>query len=193
MEEGQYEQAHSYIKDAWELAGESKEDIRVIADFLQLIGKKRFEEAKSAHANYRLSSGGVVYRKTEIGPKVVLLHRRAENTWHLPKGIVEYGETFEIAALREVREETGIEGEIICYLTDIYSDYYENGKNIPKRTIYYLIEAKTETLRTDFEHDSASFLPIEEAKGLLLNYKSAHEFEMPVVEVAYPLIMKTKA
>jgi len=56
--------------------------------------------------------------------KIVLIKRRNEpykNHYALPGGIVEYGETVENAVLREVKEETGLEGEIHS-LVGVYSD-----------------------------------------------------------------------
>ncbi len=59
------------------------------------------------------SAGGVVF--DEAG-RVVLLAQTppgGRRRWSLPKGAVEHGETPELAALREVREETGLDAEIL--------------------------------------------------------------------------------
>ncbi|MCX7891706.1 MAG: bis(5'-nucleosyl)-tetraphosphatase [Burkholderiales bacterium] len=53
------------------------------------------------------SAGVVVLRRTSAGWRVLLL--RAYRNWDFPKGLVEPGETPLAAAVREVREETGIE------------------------------------------------------------------------------------
>lgn len=56
--------------------------------------------------------------------KIVLIKRKNEpyrNYYSLPGGIVEYGETVESAVLREVKEETGLEGQIHS-LVGVYSD-----------------------------------------------------------------------
>ena len=54
------------------------------------------------------AAGGVVWRRVPAGIEVVLVHRPAYDDWALPKGKVEQRETDEEAALREVREETGL-------------------------------------------------------------------------------------
>ncbi len=55
------------------------------------------------------SAGGVVHRLTEAGPEIVIVHRRRPVLWALPKGTPNAGETLEETALRETREETGLE------------------------------------------------------------------------------------
>ncbi|HET9295675.1 MAG TPA: divalent cation tolerance protein CutA, partial [Candidatus Binatia bacterium] len=58
-----------------------------------------------------VSAGGVMYRKHSDGIQIALIHVR--NRWGLPKGHVEEGERIEETALREVREETGLEGRVV--------------------------------------------------------------------------------
>ena len=85
-----------------------------------------------------ISSGGVVvFRNT------ILLLRKFNGDWVLPKGRLEKGENTESAALREVFEESGVKGEIIKYLGNINYEY----KNIKKDEIvvktvhWYLMKA----------------------------------------------------
>lgn len=81
------------------------------------------------------SAGGLVVR----GDEVLLINPRPSR-WQLPKGHVESGEKPEAAALREVREETGIRARIIAPLPPI--DYaYAAGRQvrIEKRVDYYLM------------------------------------------------------
>src|SRR5688572_14334925 len=57
------------------------------------------------------SAGGVVARRSEDGIEVLLCGRASDHLWALPKGTPEPGETLVQTALREVREETGVEVE----------------------------------------------------------------------------------
>jgi 8-oxo-dGTP pyrophosphatase MutT (NUDIX family) len=69
------------------------------------------------------SAGGLVV-DTETGQAAVIgrLDRRGRLVWSLPKGHVEQGETVEQAAVREVTEETGINGAVVAALGSI--DYW---------------------------------------------------------------------
>jgi 8-oxo-dGTP pyrophosphatase MutT (NUDIX family) len=59
-------------------------------------------------------AGGVVVRATgEQQEFLVVRARRSPHDWILPKGHIEAGESSEEAALREVREEAGVEAEIL--------------------------------------------------------------------------------
>ena len=62
-----------------------------------------------------ISSGGVV-----VFNNAILLLRKFNGDWVLPKGKVEQGETLEQAALREVSEESGVKGQIQQYLGEIH-------------------------------------------------------------------------
>ena len=68
-----------------------------------------------------ISSGGVI-----VFGNAILLLKKYNGDWVLPKGKVEPGEKKDEAALREVFEESGLKAEIIKYLGEIHYTYKEN-------------------------------------------------------------------
>jgi len=58
------------------------------------------------------AAGGLLWRTSPGGPRLVLVHRPRHRDWSLPKGKLEADESFQDAALREVREETACEGRL---------------------------------------------------------------------------------
>jgi len=93
-----------------------------------------------ARAQQETSAGGVVYRKDDASPLFLLIRDSYQN-WGFPKGHVESGERAEDAALREVREETGIDEVAIRGVIDTIDWYFRfRGRLIHKVCHFYLME-----------------------------------------------------
>jgi 8-oxo-dGTP pyrophosphatase MutT (NUDIX family) len=61
----------------------------------------------------QISAGGVAFRENSSATEVAIVAVNPSRRWQLPKGIIDAGESDEQAALREVREEAGIECELL--------------------------------------------------------------------------------
>jgi 8-oxo-dGTP pyrophosphatase MutT (NUDIX family) len=99
-----------------------------------------------------ISAGGVVYRRTKAGHIEIQLIQDRYGRTSLPKGKMEPGETVEETALREILEETGIQGTIQEPLALIEYQYKHAEKGqIDKEVHYYLVEASEGELIAQIE------------------------------------------
>jgi 8-oxo-dGTP pyrophosphatase MutT (NUDIX family) len=113
------------------------------------------------------SAGGVVYRRTKQGIEIALAARRTKRgqlAWGLAKGLIEAGEPPEEAAVREVREETGLEAELEEDLGDISYFYVWEGVRVRKRVRFFLMRATGgDVSQHDHEMEDIRWFPLEEA------------------------------
>ena len=120
------------------------------------------------------SAGGLVYRRRGGVSAVVLAARRHPESgtlvWSIPKGHVEPGETSATAAVREVREETGLEAEIERPLGDVTYWYVrrdrEGGRmRVLKRVHFFLMRSRGGRFADrDDEMDAVRWFPLVEAE-----------------------------
>ena len=89
--------------------------------------------------------------------------------WALPKGLIEPGEGAEATALREVREETGLEGVSLGKLGDVRYVYTWEGERIFKVVSFFLLRYRSGRLAPEHAHEveEARWLPLEDAPRLL--------------------------
>ncbi len=114
----------------------------------------------------RESSGGVIYRLSKDVIEVALVVLTGRKSWCLPKGIIDKGEDPPTAAIREVREETGLSGEMINKLGYISYWYYLNNNmvKVHKTVHFYLLKfISGNTGDHDHEVEESRWFPISEA------------------------------
>jgi 8-oxo-dGTP pyrophosphatase MutT (NUDIX family) len=86
----------------------------------------------------------------------------------LPKGHLDDAETPEEAATREVREEGGVEADLIGHLGDVRYWYRRRGRAVPKRVAFYLFRYRSgDPADHDDEVEEARWLPLAEAARTL--------------------------
>ena len=130
------------------------------------------------------SAGGVVYRSTNGRHEIVILHRRIPVLWALPKGTPDSGETLEETALRETREETGLEVELEAPIGSIRYFFVRGSTRFHKTVHFFLMRPIGGALELhDREFDEARRAPVEEGLALL-----THATERSMVEHAVKLI-----
>jgi 8-oxo-dGTP pyrophosphatase MutT (NUDIX family) len=141
----------------------------------------------------QVSAGGVAFRRIDSEVQVAVVSVKPSLRWQLPKGIVDPGETFEVTAVREVREEAGIETELIELLETVQYWYQrvQYGKHIRyhKYVHFYLLSYKSGNVE-DHDHEVAEsrWVSLEEALEML-----AFKSERDVVEKAREKIMAMRS
>ena len=126
------------------------------------------------------SAGGVVIRTVDDRIEVALVHRRSPRLWALPKGTPDSGETLEETALRETREETGLQVEIEAPITAIRYFFVRGTTRFHKTVHFFLMRATGGSPDDhDAEFDDVRWVPLEEALALL-----THATERSILEQA---------
>lgn len=98
------------------------------------------------------SCGAVIFRKHHGNTELLLIKHTNGGHWSFPKGHVEPGETEAQTALREVREETGLEVQIDTSFREVVS--YSPRKDTIKNVVYFLAWVKSKEIRPQPEEVS---------------------------------------
>ncbi|MBI2028671.1 MAG: NUDIX domain-containing protein [Candidatus Levybacteria bacterium] len=122
---------------------------------------------------FQFSAGGVVYKK-ESGQTFILVAQHSQHHgWVFPKGLIDKKEsgirnqesrreTKEEAALREVREETGVDAKIIKALTPVEYWFKFQNETIKKKVYYFLMKyVSGDISKHDLEMENVEWLPID--------------------------------
>ena len=129
------------------------------------MGPTRAEEAVLDLTAEVRAAGGILRRVMDGEVQTVLVHRPRYDDWSFPKGKVEDGETLPEAAVREVREETGVDARIGGELP---SSSYRDGQGRFKVVSYWFMDPVAGSdLRPTGEVDEARWLPLHDARAAL--------------------------
>lgn len=119
-----------------------------------------------------MSAGGVVFRWVDRALQIVICWNRESDTWGLPKGTPNPAETIEECALREVREETGLETRIVGKIGTIRYWFSAGGVRYHKTVHHFLMEPIGGSLdQHDPEFDVVKWASAEKAHRTL-TYKN---------------------
>jgi 8-oxo-dGTP pyrophosphatase MutT (NUDIX family) len=116
------------------------------------------------------SAGGVVFNDAREVVVIVPTRRAADGSrvLALPKGHPDGSESPAQAALREVREEAGVEAEVVESLGEVRYWYQRGGRRIAKAVEFFLLRyVSGDVADHDHEVEHARWIPAEEAAETL--------------------------
>ncbi|BBZ56654.1 NUDIX hydrolase [Mycolicibacterium phocaicum] len=141
---------------------------------------------------HETSAGGLVIdgldgpKDTQKAALIGRIDRRGRMLWSLPKGHIELGETAEQTAIREVAEETGLQGSVLAALGSIDYWFVTEGRRVHKTVHHYLMRfLGGELSDDDVEVTEVAWVPLRELPSRL-----AYADERKLAEVAGELIDK---
>lgn len=137
---------------------------------------------------YEFSAGGIVYKNDSKGLNLLLAKHSYHKGWVFPKGLIDRDkkETKEQAALREVKEETGAEGEIQRAMEPITFWYAWEGEKRKKTVYYYIMKfIGGDITKHDTEMEEVVWVEAEKVADTL-----THKGERELFHKAIPEIKK---
>lgn len=140
----------------------------------------------------QISAGGVAFRFNNSKIEIAVVSVKPSRRWQLPKGLIDAGESEEQAALRETREEAGIECQLLEKIETVEYWYFAQNKGervrFHKFVHFFLLEyAAGDVADHDHEIAEARWVSIDEAVEML-----AFKSEKDVVKKAAELISKLR-
>ena len=152
----------------------------------KLLGKLKNIRLKSIRCLYEKSCGGIIFYKTRQNVKILLVKNNNGRYWSFPKGHIEDGETEQETAIREIKEETGLDVTLVNSFREI-SEYCPFGK-IRKRVVFFMAQTMSDAVHIQEEEiDSYIWVDLEEA-----HHRCTYDNDLRVIRKARENIDKLK-
>lgn len=149
--------------------------------------------SKSVRTETQVSAGGAVFRPGASGPEIALISVGTPPRWQLPKGIIDKAETPEHAAVREVREEAGIDAGIdgLIEKAEYWYQATDSGGRVRYHKFVYFYRMtyiRGDVADHDDEVNEAGWFSADEAVAML-----AFRSEREIVEKAIAFAGETRS
>lgn len=136
-----------------------------------------------------VSAGGLIVSRDNPQLVALISHRNRGGgvDWCIPKGHVELGENYIQTAIREVKEETGIQGKVLEKIGEISYSFKIGPKRIRKTVHHYLLEQVDGEL-TFAGDPTGEVLDVQWFEIASIDEVLAHENERKIAERALELL-----
>ncbi|MEX2193676.1 MAG: NUDIX hydrolase [Thermoleophilaceae bacterium] len=129
------------------------------------------------------SAGGVVVRRFRGRPYLAAVRLKGGTVLALPKGHIDKEESSEQAARREVREEAGVDSELLEKLGPVRYWYVRDGERVLKVVTFFLFRYRSGSVADhDDEVEGAEWIPLDEAPARL-SYRGEREIAAAALSV----------
>jgi 8-oxo-dGTP diphosphatase len=113
--------------------------------------------------------GGIIFR----GDQILLIKRGKEpglGQWSIPGGVVQTGETLKEAVVREIREETHLEVEVLTLAKVLERLFHDSDGRVAYHYVLvdFLCQPKAGELKADSDAQEARFIPLQELSSYLM-------------------------
>ena len=134
-------------------------------DILFRLRKLKSLKVEKISCLYEKSCGAIIFYKTKQNTKILLVKNSNGRYWSFPKGHIEEGENEQQTAIREIKEETGLDVTLFNGFREI-SEYCPFGK-IRKRVVFFLAQAFTDNVKIQEEEiDSYIWVDLQQARKM---------------------------
>ena len=129
----------------------------------------------------QVKKAGAIILHPADSTKIALIYRARRKDWSFPKGHIENAETPLVACMREVKEETGLDIEILIQLPDYK---YTNKVDDNIVTSMFLARSKGGDFMVEYPEDKIEWVDIHEVPNLLTydNLKEYYRSILPIIE-----------
>ena len=137
----------------------------IVSTYGEVFYEPELRKILSRLRNIKLKSIRCLFYKTRQNTKILLVKNNNGRYWSFPKGHIEEGETEQETAIREIKEETGLDVTLVQGFREI-SEYSPFGK-IRKRVVFFLARAFTDNVKIQEEEiDSYIWVDLQQARKL---------------------------